>query len=59
MNLKDRLNKLERGYPKQRMLRYMTDDDLAQLITGDPDTKASDLTNDTLRELTKGTTDAL
>ena len=52
MNLKNRLDKLERGHPKHRTLKNMTDDELAQLITGNPDAKASDLTDDILRKLT-------
>ena len=52
MNLKNRLDKLERGYPKHWTLKNMTDDELAQLITGNPDAKASDLTDDILRKLT-------
>jgi len=52
MNLKNRLDKLERGHPEHWTLKNMTDDELAQLITGNPDAKASDLTDDILRKLT-------
>jgi len=52
MNLKGRLDKLEWRYPKHWTVKNMTDDELAQLITGNPDAKASDLTDDILRKLT-------
>ena len=52
MNLKNRLDKLERGHPKSWTLKNMTDDELAQVITGNPDAKASDLTDHILRKLT-------
>jgi len=51
INLKNRLDKLERGYPKHWTVKSITDDELAQLITGNPDAKASDLTDDILRKL--------
>lgn len=52
MSLEKRLDRLEDYCPKHRTIEDMTDDELAQLITGNPEAKASDLTDDILRKLT-------
>ena len=54
MNLKNRLDRLEGYYPKQRTVKNMTDDELAQLITGNPDAKATDLSDADLESIVRG-----
>ena len=49
MSLKERINKLEsRPYLRSKSAEEMTDAELARVITGDPDAKTSDLTDDDL-----------
>lgn len=49
MNLKNRLDKLERGYRKRWTVKNMTDDGLAELVTGIPGTKSDNLTDEYLQ----------
>jgi hypothetical protein len=55
MNIERRLQRikesLSRGHPD---LWNMTDDELAQFITGDPKTKGSDLTTEYLEAVIRG-----
>ena len=45
MNIERRLQRIEESLSKgHAVLRDMTDDELAQVITGNPNAKASDLT---------------
>jgi len=59
MTIKKRLDRLEDYCPKQRTVKDMTDDELAQLITGNPDAKASDLTDEYLQAIIRGEQPAL
>lgn len=54
MSLEKRLNRLEDYCPKQRQIEEMTSDELAQLITGNPDAKAADLSDADLEAIAGG-----
>lgn len=49
MSLEKRLKRLENRHPKQRTVEEMTDNELAELVTGIPGTKFDDLTNEYLQ----------
>lgn len=54
MNLENRLKKLEKqtgDAPRRRDVKVLTDDELAVIATGNPDAKASDLTDADLRAI--------
>ena len=59
MSLKKRLDRLEGYYPKQRTVEEMTSDELAEMVTGIPGTKAVDLTDEYLQAVAKGEKPAL
>ena len=44
MSLEKRLDRLEDYYPKQRTVEDLSNDELAELVTGIPGTKFDDLT---------------
>ena len=53
-NLDKRLAKIKAGLEKHyqyKLVEDMTDDELAQVITGDPHAKASDLSPERLEEI--------
>jgi len=55
MNIERRLRRIKESLSKEHSdLWNMTDDELAQVITGNPNTKASDLTQEYLADLIKG-----
>lgn len=54
MSLKRRLHKLENYFPKQRTVKDLSDDELAEVITGIPGTKSDDLTDEYLRDVARG-----
>ena len=55
MNIERRLRRIKESLSKGHSdLWNMTDDELAQVITGNPNTKASDLTQEYLADLIKG-----
>ena len=55
MSLEKRVQKLEDRAPRRRRTnREMTDDELAEIITGIPGTKSDDLTDDYLESIIKG-----
>ena len=54
MNIQSRLDKLENYCPKQRTVKDMTDNELAELITGIPGTKSEDLTEEYLDAVIRG-----
>ena len=55
MNIERRLQRISEALNKgHTLLRDMTDDELAQVITGDPRTKASDLTTEYLESVARG-----
>lgn len=45
MSLEKRIRELENWVPRRRATKDMTDDELAELITGKRDTEADDLTD--------------
>jgi len=52
MNIERRLQRIKESLSKgHAVLRDMTDDELAQVITGNPKTKASDLTTEQLENI--------
>ena len=54
MNIEKRLQRIKESLSKGHTdLRDMTDDELAQVITGDPRTKASDLTTEYLESMAR------
>ena len=55
MNIEGRLQRISEAFNKgQTLLRDMTDDQLAQVITGNPKTKASDLTTEYMLAVISG-----
>ena len=54
MNIQSRLDKLENYCPKQRRIEDMTDNELAELVTGIPGTKSDDLTDEYLQAVVRG-----
>ena len=54
MKLEKRIRELEGRYPKGRRPEDLTDDELAQVITGDPSAKSSDLTDEELEAILEG-----
>ena len=54
MSLEKRLHRLEDHCPKQRTVKDMTDNELAELITGIPGTKSEDLTEEYLEAVIRG-----
>lgn len=57
MTLENRITRLEDNlgaYPKHWTAKDMTDDELAQLITGKPDAKAADLSDADLEAIVRG-----
>ena len=55
MSLERRIQKLENRFPRRRRTnREMTDDELAEIITGIPGTKADDLSDDFLLAIIRG-----
>ena len=60
MSLEKRVQKLEDRTPRRRRTnREMTDDELAEIITGIPGTKSDDLTDDYLESIIRGEHPAL
>ena len=54
MNIERRLQRIKESLSKGHTdLRDMTDDELAQVITGDPRTKSSDLTTEYLESVAR------
>ena len=55
INIEKHLQRIKESLSKGHAdLRDMTDDELAQVITGDPRTKASDLTTEYLESVIRG-----
>jgi hypothetical protein len=55
MNIKRRLQRIKESLSKgHSLICDMTDDELAQAITGNPKTKGSDLTTEYLEAIIKG-----
>jgi hypothetical protein len=55
MNIERRLQRIKESLSKGHAdLWNMTDDELAQVITGNPKTKASDLTTEQLETIARG-----
>jgi succinate dehydrogenase flavin-adding protein (antitoxin of CptAB toxin-antitoxin module) len=55
MNIERRLQQISEALSKgHTLLRDMSDDELAQVITGNPKTKDSDLTTEYLQAVTAG-----
>jgi hypothetical protein len=55
MNIERRLQRINDALSKgHTLLRDMTDDELAHVITGNPKTKASDLTTEYLQAVING-----
>ena len=54
MSLEKRLNRLEDYCPKNRRIEDMTNDELAELVTGIPGTKFDDLTDEYLQAVVRG-----
>ena len=54
MSLEKRLDRLEGYCPKQRRIEDMTNDELAELVTGVPGTKFDDLTDEYLQAIARG-----
>ena len=55
MNIERRLQRIKESLSKGHAdLWNMTDDDLAQVITGNPRTRASDLTTEQLETIARG-----
>ena len=55
MNIKRRLQRIKESLSKgHSLICDMTDDELAQVITGDPETKASDLITEQLETIARG-----
>ena len=55
MNMERRLQRIGEALSKGRtLLRDMTDNELARVITGNPKTKASDLTTQQLEAVIRG-----
>ena len=55
MNIERRLQRIKEALGKgHSALMDMTDDELAQVITGNPITKASDLTTEQLERIARG-----
>ncbi len=50
MSIEKRLHRLEDYCPKQRTVKDLSDDELAEVITGIPGTKREDLTDDDLKK---------
>jgi len=59
MSLKKRLHKLESYSPEQRRIEDLSDDELAEFITGTPGTKSDDITDGYLQAIAKGEKPAL
>lgn len=59
MSLEKRLDRLEDYCPKQRTVEEMTNDELAELVTGIPGTKFDDLTDEYLQAIARGEQPAL
>ncbi len=53
-NMEKRIERLENRHPKHRTVKDMTDDELAAIITGNLDAKASDLTDEYLQAIERG-----
>ncbi len=58
-DLEKRIERLENRHPKQRTVKDMTDNELAELITGIAGTKAVDLTDEYLQAVARGEKPAL
>ena len=55
MNMERRLQRIKESLSKcHSLICDMTDDELAQVITGDPETKASDLITEQLETIARG-----
>ena len=54
MSIEKRIQKLENRSPRQRTIEEMTNDELAELITGIPGTKFDDLTDEYLQAIARG-----
>ena len=54
MSLKKRLDRLEDYCPKQRTVKDLSDDELAEIITGIPGTKGDDLADEYLQAVVRG-----
>jgi hypothetical protein len=55
MNIERRLQRISEALKQgHSLLRDMTDDELAQVITGNPKTKASDLATEYLQAVIRG-----
>ena len=53
MSLEKRLHRLEDYCPKQKTVEDLTNDELAELVTGIPGTKFNDLTDEYLQAIVK------
>lgn len=58
-NIKKRIEKLENRSPRQRTIEELSDDELAELVTGVPGTKSDDLTDEYLQTIVRGETPTL
>ncbi len=54
MSIEKRIQKLENRSPRQRTIEEMTNDELAELVTGIPGTKFDDLTDEYLQAIARG-----
>ena len=54
MSIEKRIQKLENRSPRQRTIEEMTNDELAELVTGIPGTKFDDLTDEYLQAVVRG-----
>ena len=54
MSIEKRIQKLENRSPRQRTIEEMTNDELAELVTGIPGTKFDNLTDEYLQAVARG-----